>query len=338
MINKTYAAIDLGSNSCKLLICDETGKKLYVENFQTKLAEGLHKENKITDEAIERGLEAFFKCRQILDKYNVEPQNMRAVATAACRIAENGDLFVKKIYDESHIKLEVIDTLEEAELNLKGAIDNVLGKSKYVVVYDLGGGSTEVTLATNEKNPKIIHSVSIPWGARNSSEAFDLVEYNEQKASKLRGEVDKYMDDFLSGAKLDKYQDVCFVATSSTPLRLVSMIKNFGNYDREKADGVLITKPEMDSAIANVLKSTREDLAKNPYVGDKRSYIFIAAAVIFERIYTKLKLNELTASLKSAKDGVVAELIERDRVADVAKKSKESVVASIIKKSNTDRG
>ncbi len=313
MINKTYAGIDLGSNSCKLLICDETGKKLCLKNYPKRLAEGMHQENKITKDAFERGQQCFFEYRQLLDKYNVEPQNMRAITTAACRMAENGAEFVKKIYDESHINLEIIDGLEEAQLNLKGAMEHVAGKSKYVVIYDLGGGSTEVTLATNEKNPQIIHSVSIPWGARNASEAFDLVEYKDENAARLGSEIGGYMNDFLSKADLAEYQDISFVATSSTPLRLVSMINQFGDYDRERADGLKMSRQEMDTAIGKIFQSSREQLAENPYVGDKRSYIFIAACVIFKEIYEKLGLEEVTASLKSAKDGIVAELIERDK-------------------------
>ena len=162
MISRNYAGIDMGSNSCKLLICDEKGNALCLKNYPTRLAEGMYKENKIMPEAFERGLQCFFECRQLLDKYGVEPHNLRAVATAACRMALNGGDFVKKIYDESHIRLEIIDGLEEALLNLKGAAEHVKGKSKYVVVYDLGGGSTEVTLATNTAVPDIICSISIP--------------------------------------------------------------------------------------------------------------------------------------------------------------------------------
>ncbi len=322
MRSKTYAGIDLGSNSCKILICDEKGKKLFLKNAQTRLAEGMYQENKITDEAFNRGLKCFFEYRQLLDKYNVEPQNMRAVTTAACRTAKNGAEFVKKVYDESHISLEIIDGLEEAKLNLKGAMEHVLGKSKYVVVYDLGGASTEVTLATNAKNPEIIYSVSIPWGARNSSEAFNLVEYSGENAAKLRNEVDGYMDKFLENADLKKHEDILFIATSSTPLRLVSMINDFGEYDREKADGLKMNKEKMDKAIDGILYSKREELAKNPYIGDKRSYIFIAACVIFKQIYDRLGLEEVTASLKSAKDGIVADLIERDQKANIMLKSK----------------
>ena len=308
-----YAGIDLGSNSCKLLICDGKGKKLCLRNISTRLAEGMHKENMITDEAFERGIECFSEYRYLLDKYKVKPDNLRAITTAACRTAKNGCEFIKKIYEEFEISLEIIDGLEEAVLNLKGSIEHVCGKSKYVVIYDLGGASTEVTLATNECNPQIIHSISIPWGARNSSEAFELVEYSEENATKLRNEIYKYMDEFLQKSNLQNYDDVCFVATSSTPLRLASLINKFKKYDREKADGLYISKQQMDDAISQILASKREELAKNPYVGDMRSCIFIAACVLFKAIYDKLELTGLTASLKSAKDGIVASLIERDK-------------------------
>lgn len=313
MTNKTYAGIDLGSNSCKLLIVDEKGKHLCLKNYPTRLAEGMYEHNRLTKEAFERGQQCFFEYRQLLDKYNVAPKNMRAITTAACRTAENGAEFVKTIYDESRIKLEIIDGLEEATLNLKGAMEHVRGKSKYVVVYDLGGGSTEVTLATNAQNPEIIYSVSIPWGARNASEAFNLIEYQPEKAKALETEINSYMDGFLSKAELDKHKDICFVATSSTPLRLVSMIKQFGDYDRERADGLIMKRTEMDKAISGLWQSSQQEMAANPYIGDKRSYIFIAACVIFKTIYDRLGADSLTASLKSAKDGIVAELIERDK-------------------------
>jgi len=312
-MTKTYAGIDLGSNSCKLLICDENGKRLCMKNYPTRLAEGMYENNLITRQAFERGQQCFFEYRQLLDKYGVESVNMRAITTAACRMASNGEEFVRCIFNESRIKLEIIDGMEEARLNLKGALEHVQGRSKYVVVYDLGGGSTEVTLATNEINPKIIYSVSIPWGARNSSEAFGLVEYNQEKAAKLEKEINLYMDDFLNNSKLSEYKDVCFVATSSSPLRLVSMIRNFGEYDRERADGLKMNKQEMDDAIVKLLSAKRKELAASPYVGDKRSYIFVAACIIFKTIYERLGLEEITASLKSAKDGIVASLIERDK-------------------------
>lgn len=312
MTDKCYAAIDLGTNSCRLLICDETGKELCKETVATRLGEGMHKEQRFTAEAFERGLKCFFEYKQMMDKYNIVKS--RAVATASCRIASNGEEFIKRVYQESNIKIEIIDGYEEASLNLKGALTNVAGLSEYVVLYDLGGGSTEITLATNCENPQILHTISIPWGARNASEAFDLVEYKEENIAKLSKEIKSYVDTFVSQSYLDNYRDkVCFLATSSTPLRLVSMVEDFGEYDRDRADGHKMSVADLDKNIDIIYHLTRAEMADNPYIGSKRSYIFLAACCIFKTIYQSLGATEIIASLKSAKDGIIAELIKSEQ-------------------------
>lgn len=307
--NKCFAAIDLGTNSCRLLIANQYKKYLFSEAYSVKLGEGMYEHMKFTPEAMTRGLECFYKLKQIMDRYPIV--KTRAIATASCRMAQNAQEFIDKVYHESMIKIEVIDGYEEARLNLKGALEHVCGKTEYVVLYDLGGGSTEITLATNTKNPKIIHTISIPWGARNASEAFDLIEYNAEKAQKLHDEIARYTNDFVKDSRLDEIRDkVCFVATSSTPLRYVSMIEKFGKYDRDKADGHVIQCKDIDEQIAGVYKLTREQMMENLYIGQKRSTIFTAACVIFKTIYDCLGAKEITASLKSAKDGIVSELID----------------------------
>lgn len=312
MTDRCFAAIDLGTNSCRLLVCDESGKCVCKETVATKLGEGMYREMRFTNEAVERGLKCFFEYKQILDKYNVV--KLRAVATASCRMAANGEEFIQKVYHESRIPVEVIDGYEEARLNLKGALSHVKGKTKFVVLYDLGGGSTEITLATNDSRPHILYTVSIPWGARNASEAFDLSEFNAENAEKLRREIDNYVFDFVKKANLDAYRDeVCWVATSSTPLRLVSMVNEFGEYDRERADGMVMNREQMDEAIAGVLRMNKVERSDNPYIGDKRSSIFVAASIIFKTIYEGLGVDKITASLKSAKDGIIEELIEEDK-------------------------
>ena len=311
MTKHNYAAIDLGTNSCRLLICDQDGKELCKETVSTRLGEGLHQSGRLTSQAIERGTKCFFDYRQLIDKYNVS--KIRAIATASCRMASNSDEFLKKVWDESRINIEIIDGYEEARLNLKGALSHVCNKTKYVVLYDLGGGSTEITLATNTENPQILHTISIPWGARNASEAFNLVEHSEENANRLRQDIRARTENFVKKSYLDTYRDdVCFVATSSTALRLASMIEDFGAYDRDRADGIVMDKESMDKAIEKTLNSSRAEMADNPYIGDKRSYIFIAACIIFQTVYRHLDADKITASLKSAKDGIIAELIEKD--------------------------
>ncbi len=304
-----FAAIDLGTNSCRLAIADVNKNYVFSDALSPRLGEGLYPKMEFTPEALERGIQCFYKLKQVMNQYNIV--DSRAIATASCRMAKNADEFIKRVYDESLIKIEVVDGYEEARLNLKGALEHVCGKTPYVVLYDLGGGSTEITLAENTKNPKILHTVSIPWGARNASEAFDLVEYDAKKAQKLEQEIAGYVDRFVEDSKLaEKRHQVCFVSTSSTPLRFVSMIEKFGRYDRDMADGHCVKCADIDKQIARIFTLNQQQLLEDDYIGKKRSFIFTAASVIFKTIYDRLGAQELTASLKSAKDGILDELIE----------------------------
>jgi len=313
MTSRNYAAIDLGSNSCRLLICDDNGKTLFTEHYSTRLAEGMKEDNCLTKQAIMRGEDAFYKIKQHLREYNVTGHNLRAIATAACRQAKNGAEFINKIKDLSGIELEIIAGEEEARLNLEGAIEHVRGMSKYVLLWDVGGGSTEVSLATNNDKPKIIKTISIPYGARNAAEQFDLHEYDEVKAAKLAEEIDGYLQKFLAEVEMPDLKDISFVATSSTALRLTAMIEGKDKYDREAEDGQVITAKQVFNILQKLYKCSVADLEKNPNVGESRAPIFVAACVIFAQIIRLLKVDNMTVSLKSAKDAIIANLIERDK-------------------------
>lgn len=310
MSSKNLAAIDLGTNSCRLLISDENGNYLYNDAISTRLGEGMYANMKFTDEAINRGLDCFDIFKLKMDEFEVK--HYRAIATAGCRMASNGMDFIKLVEEKTGIKIEVIDGMEEARLNLKGALMNVKGKSKYVVVYDIGGGSTEITLATNDDVTEIIHSVSIPWGARNSSEAFDLVEYNEGNAEKLHKEIMNWVQGFIKDCDFEKYaKDTCCAATSSTALRLASWVENYGQYEREKSDGAEVSTQDLNEVIGKIRKMSQIEMAQSPYIGENRSFIFQAACVIFKTIYDELKMKNIITSLKTAKDGIIGELVEK---------------------------
>ena len=306
------ASIDLGTNSCRLLICNESGECVYKDSIATKLGEGMYPELKFSEAAITRGVDSFLEFRKMLDKYNVT--RYRAIATHACRVSLNAKDFIHQVRETSGIVIDVVDGYEEARLNLKGALLNSDKSKKYVVVYDLGGGSTEVTLATNEQEPKIIYTISIPWGARNSSEAFGLQNFDEQKAKKLQTEIKRWIDGFVLNTNLNTIiDDISFIATSSTPLRIIAFNENKKTYNREKVDGHSISNVEMDSVIEKTLKMTMEEKINSPYVGEKRASIFVASCVIFKTIYDGLRIEKLVASLKSAKDGIIEELLENGK-------------------------
>ena len=183
----------------------------------------------------------------------------------------------------------------------------------HTLVYDLGGGSTEITLATNETNPKILHTISIPWGARNSAEAFNLINYDENNKQKLAGEIKTYVEDFIKKSELEKYKNGCaLVATSSTPLRLASMINNDETYDRHKNDGQVLSIQSLDNVIEQIYKMNLTERENSIYIGKNRAPIIISGCVIFKSIYETLGFENLTASLKGAQDAIIMELKNND--------------------------
>lgn len=310
MEKNNLAAIDLGTNSCRLYITDKNGDKLYREGQNIMLGEEMSKNMCFTSVAMERGLHCLAMYRELMNNYQVK--HYRAVATASCRMAKNSTEFLTLAQEMCDIDLEVISPQEEAFLTLKGACLNADPHKKYILVYDLGGGSTEITLATNGQQPQIIYTLSIPLGARNSAEIFDLSEYDKQRADDLRNKIKQYTQKFIKESNFMSYLPDCScLATSGTPLRLAAMILQNRTYDREQVDGVTLDVKRIDEQIQWIQHSNLLSLSENKYIGSKRAPIFTAASVIFQTIYQELHLSQLTASLKGAQEAIIEDLIQK---------------------------
>lgn len=310
MSEKYYAAIDLGTNSCRMVISDSLGNYVYNQSAATRLGEGMSLGNCFTPEAIERGISVLKEFGEVLHASDCK---YRAIATAACRTAENGKEFVERVKQECGVNLEVVDGREEARLNLIGALSHAEKDKNYIVVYDIGGGSTEVTLARAD-NAEIIHTVSIPWGARNASEKYGINDYDEKKALAFRSDILKYLEEFKQKSDYEKYLgQISFIATSSTPLRLSSYIHHRKEYNREQEDGSVMTKEQINQALQDWYKTTEAERAASIYIGPKRAPIFVAGTILLKTINDSLGIEKLIASYKSAKDSIIMELIKGDK-------------------------
>ncbi len=307
--NKEYvAALDLGTNSNRLLVVDESGKAILRDVRHVALGEGLAENKYFCDKAMERAVSSYVDFSETMKKYGIK--KYRAIATAACRMSTNTVNFLHEVKAASGVDVEVISEYEEARLTLKGAKLNAPNDKKYIFVYDLGGGSTEITLATNEENPNILATISIPLGARNATEMYDLKNYNRAGALKLRADVEKYVDELLDSIKdIDYNKNVALIATSSTPLRLAAAYKQMAKYDKFEADGVVVPIKELDKIISSMLKFSYKQRSNSPYIGPNRAPIFVAALVIFRAIYKKLGVNDMVASLKAAQEAIIDELL-----------------------------
>ena len=310
MSEKYYAAIDLGTNSCRLVISDQHGNYVYNQSAATRLGEGMSEHNCFTAEAVERGIKALKEFGDLIKESHCK---YRAVATAACRMATNGAAFVERVKKECGIELEVINGEEEARLNLVGALANADKNKPYIFIYDIGGGSTEMTLARCD-NAEIIQTVSIPWGARNASEKFLINDYDEITAEKFEREILKYTSEFKKKCDFEKYKGkISFVATSSTPLRLSSYIHHRQKYNREAEDGCRITAEQIEQALSEIYQTKEQERAASIYIGVKRAPIFVAGSLLLKTINREFEIKELIASYKSAKDSIIMELINEDK-------------------------
>lgn len=301
------AAMDLGTNSSRLLIADKKGSVVYRDVKHVALGDGLAENKCFGKQSMERAICSFMDFSEMMKLYNVK--SYRAIATAACRMSSNTEEFRNEVKNSSGVDIEVISEFEEARLTLKGACLNAPKGPKYLIVYDLGGGSTEVTFATNEKTPKILETYSIPLGARNATEMYQLKNYNEINALRLEKEVKHQLKDLME--KIKTYPDntdVAVIATSSTPLRLAAMILELPGYDKFAADGKVVTTKELDEKIAELLAWSEEKRAESVYIGPNRAGIFVAACIIFRAIYQKVGAQNITASLKGAQEAIINEL------------------------------
>lgn len=304
---RCVAAMDLGTNSSRLLVVDKNGEVLFRDVNHVALGEGLAENGCFSEKAMERAICSFMNFAEMMKVCGVE--KYRAIATAACRMSSNTAAFLAEVKKVCGIEVEVISEYEEARLTLKGAKLNAPKDKKYLFVYDLGGGSTEVTLALNEDNPRILSTISIPLGARNATEMFHLFDYNEAGATALEAEVGRYMNRFLEeiGA-VDFSGKAGLVATSSTPLRLAAYLSKMPKYDKFAADGMRVSVEDLDRLIAGILPLGFEQRASSVYIGRNRAEIFVAALIIFRAIYRALGVPELVASLKGAQEAIVSEL------------------------------
>jgi exopolyphosphatase/guanosine-5'-triphosphate,3'-diphosphate pyrophosphatase len=141
----TYAALDLGTNNCRLLVARPAGDGFRVIDAFSRiirLGEGVSASGRLSDAAIERALEALTICSNKMKNRGVT--RTRLIATEACRAAENGDEFLARVTTQLGIGLEVIDWETEATLAATGCTPLMDPDAEGVVLFDIGGGSSEL--------------------------------------------------------------------------------------------------------------------------------------------------------------------------------------------------
>lgn len=309
-----YAAIDLGTNNCRLLIARpvEEGFEV-VDAFSriVRLGEGMAATGRISDAAMERAVAALSVCAGKLRRRRV--RLARSVATEACRRAINGPDFAYRVYRETGIKLDIISAREEARLAVLGSYSLLEPGQAPAVIFDIGGGSTElVLLQTGPSVPHIIDWFSVPWGVVSLSEAMGRAPEGDAAAhiaayGRMRDTIRASLAGF--GSRLPASRQMRLLGTSGTVTTLASVHLNLNRYDRATVDGLLVPTRMIRDICQRLAGMTIAQRAEVPCIGQERADLVVAGCAILESIMDIWPAERLAIADRGIREGILRSLM-----------------------------
>ena len=314
---RTYAAIDLGTNNCRLLIARPTDSGFTViDAFSriVRLGEGLSQTGRLSDAAMDRAVSALGICSDKLRRRNVSL--VRSVATEACRRAANGAAFAERVREQTGIALDIIEPAEEARLAVLGCHKLLEPGDGPAVIFDIGGGSTELVLVDQSSvGPKIRAWWSAPWGvvSLTESEGKEALEGPDRiKAYKRMRERARRSFANFSVMLPEKKDDVRLLGTSGTVTTLASVHLALPSYDRRAVDGLHVpieAMQKISSMIAGMDYGERSNL---PCIGSERADLVVAGCAILEAIIEIWPAKNLGVADRGIREGILRALMARD--------------------------
>ena len=310
-----YAALDLGTNNCRLLIGVPTSDGFRVLDSYSRivrLGEGLQTSGMLGEAAMERTMAALHTCATRLARRPV--QGLRAVATEACRRAGNGGAFLDRVQAETGLALSVISTREEAELALESCVPLLRGSGRRALLFDIGGGSTELAWVRLQpgRTPELIGYDSLPVGVVTLAErfghhGFDPAGYAEMVAD-VTGRLAAFERIHCIGHEL-RVGGVRLLGTSGTVTTLAGVALGLQRYRRPMVDGVRLSAAATDGALALLRGLGRQGLASHPCVGAERAEFVLPGCAIFEAIRGVWPAGEVTVADRGLREGMLLRMM-----------------------------
>jgi exopolyphosphatase/guanosine-5'-triphosphate,3'-diphosphate pyrophosphatase len=313
-----YAALDLGTNNCRLLIARPQGDGFAViDAFSriVRLGEGLSATGRLSDAAIDRTLSALKVCADKLKRRNVALA--RSVATEACRRATNGPDFIARAYAETGIHLDIISAEEEARLAVLGCHVLIEPGDGPALIFDIGGGSTELVLVdTRPTVPKVLDWHSAPWGVVSLTEHAGHGAAQEERLAtyaRMRGLVAESFAGFAERLPrgIDRPR---LLGTSGTVTTLASVHLGLSHYDRSQVDGLIVPAASMRKISADLSRMDLRERATLPCIGTERADLVVAGCAILETIMDLWPAERLGVADRGIREGILRRLMRGDRL------------------------
>ena len=313
----TYGAIDLGTNNCRLLIARPSdGGFTVIDAFSriVRLGEGLSRTGELSADAMDRAVGALGVCADKLRRRNVSLS--RSVATEACRRAKNGRNFAERVRDETGILLDIIDPQEEARLAVLGCHKLLEPGDGPALIFDIGGGSTELVLIDQEEGtPRIRAWWSAPWGvvSLTESEGKEALEGPDRiKAyERMRERARRAFSNFATMLPENR-NGIRLLGTSGTVTTLASVHLALPSYDRRAVDGLHVPTEAMQKISAMIASMDYDERSALPCIGNERADLVVAGCAILEAIMEIWPAPNLGVADRGIREGILRSLMARD--------------------------
>ncbi|WOI54571.1 Ppx/GppA phosphatase family protein [Parvularcula sp. LCG005] len=313
-----FAAIDLGTNNCRLLIVTPQSKGFrVVDAFSriVRLGEGLGSTGRLGDAAMDRTMDALKICADKLAARNIK--RLRCIATQACRQASNGPDFLQRIEKEIGLNFDVITPEEEATLSVKGCHDLIDPAAKAVMVFDIGGGSTEISWINTSTDPMTTGAwTSMPYGVVTVAERHGHAEMTRAEFDAIANDVaslvrqtsvpDEIADAFRNG-------DAHLIGTSGTVTSLAGVHLKLKRYVRRDVDGLWLTAAEAAAVTESLRSAGAVARAEEPCIGEERADLVIPGCAILQGILQAWPTDRIRVGDRGLREGVLIDLIEQWR-------------------------
>ncbi len=313
----TYGALDLGTNNCRLLIARPNDHGFTViDAFSriVRLGEGLAQSGALSKEAMDRAVAALAVCADKLRRRNVSL--VRSVATEACRRATNGTEFAERVRVETGIALDIIAPEEEARLAVLGCHKLLEPGDGPALIFDIGGGSTELVLIDQEDGvPRIRTWFSAPWGvvSLTESEGRDALEGPDRiKAYKRMRERARHSFARFAAMLPQERDGIRLLGTSGTVTTLASVHLELPAYDRRAVDGLHIPTAAMQEISDMIAGMSYEERIRLPCIGSDRADLVVAGCAILEAIIEIWPAPNLGIADRGIREGILRSLMARD--------------------------
>ena len=310
---RPIAAVDLGTNNCRLLVARVDGDRFtVVDSFSriVRLGEGLERTGKLDEAAVQRTIHALRICARIMARHAVA--EARCVATEACRRASDGGDFVARARLASGLTLEILDQEEEARLGLLGCLTLADRRFEQFLMMDVGGGSTELAWFRPGVGQTEIVNLSVPVGVVTLAERFGsdpddagylAMQETVWRALDAHPTTRRIDDEFAHSGRVQA------IGTSGTVTTLAALYLHLARYDRRQVDGLWLPPTALGQVAGELRARDTAARAREPCIGAGRADLVVAGAAIVQALYARFPFTALRVADRGLREGILASLM-----------------------------